>query len=177
MDRRMSNSLEKNCGPCEICGREGDSCICPECPVCHDFGNEKCYVRPGRGVMGCHNMMLTKEQLISKQECQIKIAEENLSDERAYLVWLNEQPDDYKTQMGPAPPPPTKYLSLTMVLEMLEALQAAVRGRRVTDSTLRLGLRSLPGVDRYYDGKLEAYFQLENDIKKAVEQARKEAPQ
>jgi hypothetical protein len=33
-------------GPCEVCGKSIDICICPECPVCSEHGNPKCYL-PG----------------------------------------------------------------------------------------------------------------------------------
>jgi hypothetical protein len=29
--------------PCEICGKDVDSCICPECPVCFQQGAPECY--------------------------------------------------------------------------------------------------------------------------------------
>lgn len=28
---------------CETCGCEVTDCICPECPVCGEFGDPKCY--------------------------------------------------------------------------------------------------------------------------------------
>ena len=30
-------------GPCEVCGKCVDECICPECPVCGEQGNGYCY--------------------------------------------------------------------------------------------------------------------------------------
>lgn len=29
--------------PCEVCGQWPDDCVCPECPVCGDYGNPVCY--------------------------------------------------------------------------------------------------------------------------------------
>lgn len=33
--------------PCEICGEDIDSCICPECPVCEEYGDPRCYLEHG----------------------------------------------------------------------------------------------------------------------------------
>lgn len=30
-------------GPCEVCGKHIDDCICPECATCGDVGNPHCY--------------------------------------------------------------------------------------------------------------------------------------
>ena len=30
--------------PCAICGKWPDDCICPECPVCGEQGNPRCYI-------------------------------------------------------------------------------------------------------------------------------------
>ena len=34
-------------GPCECCGKPVDDCICPECSVCGQYGNPKCYKEHG----------------------------------------------------------------------------------------------------------------------------------
>lgn len=34
-------------GPCEICGEDIDNCICPECPICSEYGNPDCYRNHG----------------------------------------------------------------------------------------------------------------------------------
>jgi len=41
--------------PCEVCGREVDNCICPECPVCGAYGDPGCYLD--------HGLELTAEQV------------------------------------------------------------------------------------------------------------------
>lgn len=40
---------EEPCPPCQCCGGdpEGESCICPECPVCEVFGDPDCYREHG----------------------------------------------------------------------------------------------------------------------------------
>ena len=126
--------------------------------------------------MKIHGMKVSKAQLISRQKARIHDVEELVSDLAGYLQWLEEQPDDYTEQMGPAPAPPTKYLSVLQVVGILETLLKVNEARRVTDSTLRVGLSCLPGVDRYYDGKLEAYAMQDREIKKIIEQTRKENP-
>ena len=40
---------------CEMCGYECGSCICEECPVCHEVGNPECYTE--------HGMEETEEQI------------------------------------------------------------------------------------------------------------------
>ncbi len=30
-------------GPCEVCGEPVLKCKCPECPVCGNWGDPKCY--------------------------------------------------------------------------------------------------------------------------------------
>jgi hypothetical protein len=34
-------------GPCLCCGKPIDNCICPECPVCSEYGNPECYKEHG----------------------------------------------------------------------------------------------------------------------------------
>lgn len=33
--------------PCEICDKDPALCECPECPICHEVGNPKCYKEHG----------------------------------------------------------------------------------------------------------------------------------
>jgi len=30
-------------GPCDVCGKSVDDCICPQCPICGEYGNLLCY--------------------------------------------------------------------------------------------------------------------------------------
>jgi len=57
---------EEPVGPCETCGGdpEGDSCVCPECHVCHLVGNTVCY--------DDHGLVYSAEQLAG----QARLAEE-----------------------------------------------------------------------------------------------------
>jgi hypothetical protein len=47
-------------GPCEICGKSVEDCICPECQDCGAVGDPHCYKY--------HGMTLTKAQIESKKE-------------------------------------------------------------------------------------------------------------
>ncbi len=44
-------------GPCDVCGKPLDDCICPECPHCQANGDPQCYV-PGT----CGGLILSAAQ-------------------------------------------------------------------------------------------------------------------
>lgn len=46
---------------CEVCGNPSDDCVCPECPVCGEWGNESCY-HDAPSPNG-HNQIRTREQI------------------------------------------------------------------------------------------------------------------
>lgn len=46
---------EEDPGPCQVCGKDEDHCICPECPECGTVGDPKCYEN--------HGMIRTIEQI------------------------------------------------------------------------------------------------------------------
>jgi hypothetical protein len=38
--------------PCEVCGKDVEACICPECPTCGTHGDPQCYVQEhGHGLV------------------------------------------------------------------------------------------------------------------------------
>jgi hypothetical protein len=45
-------------GPCDVCGKSVDDCICPECPVCHSHGDPACYEK--------HGLVRTQAQIDSR---------------------------------------------------------------------------------------------------------------
>ena len=45
---------EEDDGPCLVCGKPIDECICAECPECEEQGNPECYKS--------HGMVMTDEQ-------------------------------------------------------------------------------------------------------------------
>jgi hypothetical protein len=69
-------------GPCEVCAKPVDSCICHECPVCHEIGRSSCY----KG----HGMKLSKAQMISRQEVRVSRIAERLQEEKLALEILTE---------------------------------------------------------------------------------------
>lgn len=44
---------------CQVCGKEVDDCICPECPVCGETGAENCYIE--------HALVKNNQQIESKR--------------------------------------------------------------------------------------------------------------
>jgi len=56
-------------GPCEVCGKATDDCICPECPVCENIGDITCYENH-------HGMTRTKAQIDSLSNAEAGWAEQ-----------------------------------------------------------------------------------------------------
>lgn len=71
---------------CDTCGHHADDCICPECPVCHEAGNQYCYENG--------HLKMTYEQVIGVQRARIERVQENLHIEQMYLQWLESHPED-----------------------------------------------------------------------------------
>jgi len=55
------NPFETDDGPCRICGKAVDDCICPECPTCGGQGDPMCYREKG------HPFRLSMPQVIAHQ--------------------------------------------------------------------------------------------------------------
>ena len=55
-------------GPCDVCGRSVDDCICPECPECGSCGDPVCY--------DAHGLIRTDEQVESRAQYDRQQAEE-----------------------------------------------------------------------------------------------------
>ena len=79
-------------GPCAVCGRGDDDCICPECPVCGSYGDPLCYEE---GVL-----IRSQEQVDSRTEYEKREAEaaeqeakyyaaEQASEEAAQSYWAS----------------------------------------------------------------------------------------
>jgi hypothetical protein len=64
--------VEEPDGPCDVCGKEIDDCICPECPECGDIGNPACYIE--------HGMVKTQEQIASLAEAEARWEAANKAD-------------------------------------------------------------------------------------------------
>ena len=68
--------------PCAVCARDIDSCVCPECPTCHETGSVHCYA--------VHGLRLSKQQVIHRQEARVHRAEEDLRIEKQCLEQYKE---------------------------------------------------------------------------------------
>jgi hypothetical protein len=66
-------------GWCEVCGKDESICICPQCPVCEEYGNPKCYTD--------HGMTLTTEQITSKTEVEKSQKEQEERDRQEAAYW------------------------------------------------------------------------------------------
>ena len=73
-------------GPCAVCAKGVEDCICPECPACGETGNPSCYT----GGHGALKIALTREQVISRQEARILQLRSNLQDEEMCLEYLKQ---------------------------------------------------------------------------------------
>ena len=67
--RMIEQAYEADDGPCAICAKPADACICPECQVCREIGRPQCYrTSPGEGFPDGHGMTLSKAQAVSREE-------------------------------------------------------------------------------------------------------------
>lgn len=91
------NPFETDDGPCIICGKSVDDCICPECPSCGGHGDPKCYREKN------HPLRLSMAQVIAHQEYKIAAMKERFADQLSsaeyHLSMLHQQksvePHDY----------------------------------------------------------------------------------
>lgn len=67
---------------CEVCGLWLDDCICPECPVCGQFGNPMCY--------DDHGLILTSEQVASKHAVNTRKVEALKKEARDLMQEIEE---------------------------------------------------------------------------------------
>ena len=68
---------EEDEGPCDVCKKAVDDCICDECPTCGTNGDPKCYHE--------HGLRLTREQVVSRLEAEEYELNERLLEVRAVL--------------------------------------------------------------------------------------------
>lgn len=73
--------------PCDVCGKWADDCICPECPVCGEYGNTRCYT----GGLFDHGLIRTPEQ-----ESSFAAFCKSCDDEAAYYNALAEAEEEAK---------------------------------------------------------------------------------
>lgn len=80
-------------GPCPVCCKSVDDCICPECPKCESQGDPKCYAHVRSGELG-HGLKLTREQAVSRQKARIAQLNDLIRDEAMYLGHLESGDQD-----------------------------------------------------------------------------------
>lgn len=98
--------IEEQCeeGPCAVCCRSVDLCICPECPTCEAQGDPKCYSDPVHGKEN-HGLKLNKEQAISRQKARVAFTKERLMDEEMYLAQLEGDVEKQSYELSDIPGP------------------------------------------------------------------------
>lgn len=67
---------------CEMCGRDADDCICPECLVCGEHGNPDCYP--------AHGLHLAPAQIASREEARVREENDRLADDAFAKEWHDE---------------------------------------------------------------------------------------
>lgn len=87
-------------GPCEVCCRFVDDCICPECKTCGEIGNPECYEcydgvkhhrnkREGEFVPS-HGMVRTPAQIASHAEITVRWEADAKAQAEAEAKWFEE---------------------------------------------------------------------------------------
>jgi len=80
-------------GYCEVCGKNADFCVCPECQICGDAGNKLCYSK--------HGMVISEEQIEAFNESWGAIEAEN----KYYRLHGDELSAKEEKDWGQLPPP------------------------------------------------------------------------
>ena len=76
-------------GPCEVCGLPVDDCICPECPVCRETGNPRCYATSS-AEEGRHSLTLSPAQVAARQRTRVALIRESLQEEERVMKALDQ---------------------------------------------------------------------------------------
>src|SRR5262245_60118670 len=79
-------------GPCEVCCKPVDLCICPECPHCGAVGAPHCYTNDHKAEHGVR-FMLSREQIMSREEARIAVLEERVRERKSGLEWMRDHED------------------------------------------------------------------------------------
>lgn len=77
--------------PCEVCGGLEEECICPQCPICKQYGNLRCY----DDVLHNHGLKRTQEQIAGRAE-RDKIEANEAAEDDAYWESLRDDWEQYK---------------------------------------------------------------------------------
>lgn len=77
--------------PCEMCGKDADSCVCPECPLCAAQGDPNCYREVDLGVCGGLHGKETKLQKLARAEFDISSLKEEVQRLQQYIEYLRRE--------------------------------------------------------------------------------------
>lgn len=83
-----SGPPEEYIGPCEVCGRDCDDCICEECPTCGVVGEPKCYDPASPDF---HGLARTPEQIEGRAKLDAYYAEQAARDKAEGDYWNDPQ--------------------------------------------------------------------------------------
>lgn len=72
--------------PCDVCGQWEDECVCPECPVCGEYGNPKCY----HGTTG-HGLVRSFGQVALRAEADAAIAAAAAEENAMIGRWIKQR--------------------------------------------------------------------------------------
>ena len=72
-------------GPCAVCGKVEDDCICPECPTCGGVGDPTCYEQ--------HGLILSPEQIASLAKAEQFWADEDRAENEYWAKFQELYPD------------------------------------------------------------------------------------
>lgn len=89
---RMIEEAYGEDGPCQCCGRDPADCVCPECQVCGEQGNPKCYEHSHGGEL---TLKFNKAQRMGQSRMRVDGLQLQIGDEQQYQAWLEQQPDDW----------------------------------------------------------------------------------
>jgi|SRR6516225_285799 hypothetical protein len=70
-------------GPCAVCGKDMDHCVCPECKVCGSCGDPNCYKREGG-----HDLKLSLEQIVGRERVRLNRFKEQVAEQEDYIQQL-----------------------------------------------------------------------------------------
>jgi hypothetical protein len=73
---------EEDCG-CEVCGRNTDDCLCPECLVCFEVGRPECYTPVSSGGCGCAKSLVQIASLIDAEAQRARDARDEYEYEKS----------------------------------------------------------------------------------------------
>ena len=87
--KMIENQFED--GPCSVCYRSCEDCVCPECPTCGVQGDPACY----GSEPSSHINVFTKEQIVGQIRRRIDSFQDLAMGEAQYLSHIESKPEGY----------------------------------------------------------------------------------